>query len=255
MNRLLGVLVVVLLMVGIIGCTSRETLEPKIPEPEVQKQEIEKQEPAEVETQEPKTPGTEIVEPEIVEPETQIQVLEFWKPEIEQLETKVPEIEESEIEEQETEKSEIQEQEIEESEPKEASWEAESVDLTTWDEQKVYDFIDEVKEYVMEIPYIAPTKEDVVAQYEKYFTPEWSKKIVESLYIWQTDSGWEIPPGDGGYMFWGLRNGSETKDITFDFQEDYIRVRETFEMGMYSAIEYTIGYRGKPVIIDWIIDP
>lgn len=130
--------------------------------------------------------------------------------------------------------------------------EPEVVDLTTWDEQKVYDFMNEVQQFVMELPYETPTKEEMVERYERYFSTELSEMIVDSLYIKQTDTGWQIPDGDGGYMFWALGSDLEGNVVTFDFQQDYIKVKETFEIGMYSFIEYTIRYQGKPVITEWV---
>lgn len=122
--------------------------------------------------------------------------------------------------------------------------------LTTWDEERVYAFLNEVQQYVRGIPHETKSKNAIVKMYEKYFTTELSMKIVESLYI-KENSGWKVPDSDGGYIFTIPTGEYEGSELTFEFRDDYIKIRETYEIGMYSAIEYTIGYKGKPVIIDW----
>jgi hypothetical protein len=126
----------------------------------------------------------------------------------------------------------------------------EDVDLTTWDDAKVYTFLNEVHEYVRGIPLETTSKEQIIEKYEKYFTHELSGKIFDSLYV-KTDQGWKVPDGDGGYFFTVPDDKNEVK---LEFNKDYIIIRETYEIGMFSAIEYTIRHLGKPVITDWKLE-
>jgi hypothetical protein len=126
----------------------------------------------------------------------------------------------------------------------------EEINLTTWDDEKVYAFLNEVHQYVRLIPMETTSKEQIIEKYEKYFTPELSGKIFDSLYV-KTDQGWKVPDGDGGYMFMLPDDEYEGSEVKLEFNKDFIIIRETFEIGLYSAIEYEIRYIGKPVISDW----
>lgn len=64
------------------------------------------------------------------------------------------------------------------------------IDLTTWDEERVYAFLNEVQQYIREIPLETTSEEQITDKYERYFTPELSVKIFESLYI-KNDNSWK----------------------------------------------------------------
>lgn len=127
-------------------------------------------------------------------------------------------------------------------------------DFTAWDEKKVYDFLKEVQDYTK--PLLSktyPTKEEIVALYQKYFTPELSKTIVESTYF-KTDKGWSTPEGDGGYMFiLPVKDEHEGNKVEIKIEKASIQVKATYEMGLYSLIQYTIRHDGKPVITEWVM--
>lgn len=123
--------------------------------------------------------------------------------------------------------------------------------LATWNEEKVFSFLNEVNQYVRALPVETDSKEKIIEQYEVYFTPELSKKIVDSLYIQKTDSGWKIPDSDGGYIFIVPDRESENSEVTIEYNQDYIRVKETYENGMYTSIEYVISKEDKLVITEW----
>ncbi|OEH86983.1 hypothetical protein BHU72_01635 [Desulfuribacillus stibiiarsenatis] len=123
---------------------------------------------------------------------------------------------------------------------------------TTWNEERVYAFLEEVNLHVRQIPYQTNSKEAVIQQYEQYFSPELSETIFNSLYD-KTDTGWLVPDSDAGLIFVVLGKSNESSATEFEFKEDSIRIRETYDMGMYNAIEYTISFdTGKPIITDWI---
>ena len=125
------------------------------------------------------------------------------------------------------------------------------VDLTTWDEEDVYNFLEEVQQNVREIPVETNALEQVTEQYELFFKPELSKKIVDSNYI-KTDDGWKIPDGDAGYIFFVPSSGTENSEVTIDFTKEYIQIREVYDFGMFKEVEYTIGLiDNKPKIIEW----
>lgn len=125
------------------------------------------------------------------------------------------------------------------------------VDFSTWNEDDVYNFLEEVQLQVRELPVETTSRDEVIQQYELYFTPELSKEIVDSLYI-QTENGWKIPDGDAGYIFIVPSKGSEESEITVKFTEEYIKIREVYELGMFKEIEYTIGLiDNKPIITEW----
>jgi hypothetical protein len=126
-------------------------------------------------------------------------------------------------------------------------------DFSTWDKSKVYKFLTEVHEYVRAIPVETTSKEVIIEKYERYFSPELSNKIFESLYV-KTGNSWRVPDGDGGYIFIVPNEEYEGNAVSIEFNKDFIRIRETYEMGMYSAIEYTIRYVDKPMITDWKIE-
>lgn len=125
------------------------------------------------------------------------------------------------------------------------------VDLSTWDEDDVYNFLEEVQQNVIEVPVETNSLEQVIEQYELFFTPELSKEIVDSNYI-KTDDGWKIPDGDAGYIFFVPSRGTEDSDVTIEITKDYINIREVFEFGMFKEIEYKIGLiDNKPKIMEW----
>lgn len=125
--------------------------------------------------------------------------------------------------------------------------------LATWNEETVFSFLNEVNQYVRGLPVETDSKEKIIEQYEVYFTPELSKKIVDSLYIQKTDSGWKIPDSDGGYIFIVPDHESENSKVTIEYNNDFIKVKETYEYWMYTSIEYTIRYEDRPIITEWIL--
>lgn len=125
--------------------------------------------------------------------------------------------------------------------------------LSAWTEEKVLTFLSEVDQYLKDnrIPVETASKEPAIKIYEKYFVPELSRTIVDSFYD-KTDTGWKIPDSDAGYHFILPQKGEDGQSqLTFEFGKDAIRVRQTYETGMFTTIEYTIGFSGKPMIIDW----
>ncbi|GAA3406949.1 hypothetical protein ACFFNY_25295 [Paenibacillus hodogayensis] len=124
------------------------------------------------------------------------------------------------------------------------------IDLTTWDEKKVFAFLKEVHQYVKTIPLETTSRDQIVKKYETYFSPELSRKIFDSLYD-KTGNVWKVPDGDAGYIFVVLGGEQDGGKVKVEFDKDHIVIRETYEMGMYSAVQYTIRYTDKPVITDW----
>ncbi len=131
--------------------------------------------------------------------------------------------------------------------------EANNYDFTTWNEKKLYDFFYEILEYTNQISMkIYPTKEEIITKYQAYFTSELSVKIVDSLFV-KTNGGWRVPDGDGGYIFTVPVKGEyEQSNVEIDIQEKFIRLKATYDIGMYSFIQYTIQYDSKPIITEWI---
>lgn len=126
-------------------------------------------------------------------------------------------------------------------------------DLATWDEEKVFSYLNEVKQHVSNLPVETNSKEKIIEQYEAYFTPELSKKIVDSLYIQKTDNGWRIPDSDGGYIFIVPNRESENSEVAIEYNNNYIKVKESYdyETWIYTSIEYTIRYEDRPIITEW----
>lgn len=127
-----------------------------------------------------------------------------------------------------------------------------SNDFSTWDEEKVFSFLNDIRGYISEIPIETDNKEKIVKLYEKYFSPELSAEIVDSLYV-ESDSSWKIPDGDGGYMF--TVPNKEQNEVKITFNKDSIIIEEIYEpeTWMYSKIQYTITYDKKPLITEWIM--
>lgn len=126
-----------------------------------------------------------------------------------------------------------------------------SYDLSKWNEEKVYSFLNEIKSYISEIPIETENKGKIVQLYEKYFSPELSIKIVDSLYV-KSDSGWKIPDGDAGYIF--IVPNKEQNKVSITINKDSIIVQEIYDFWMYSKIKYTIVYDEKPLITEWIME-
>lgn len=127
-------------------------------------------------------------------------------------------------------------------------------DLAAWNEEMVFSYLNEVKQHVRNLPVETDSKEKIIEQYEIYFSPELSKKIVDSLYIQNTDNGWRIPDSDGGYIFIVPDRESENSEVNIEYNHDYIKVKESYdsETWMYTSIEYTIRYEDRPIITEWI---
>jgi len=124
-------------------------------------------------------------------------------------------------------------------------------DFTSWDEDKVYDYLNEVDQYVKEIPTESNSKEQIVRMYEKYFSPELSQAIFDSLYI-KTDNKWNVIQGDSGFIFHvPSESDSDGSKVSIEFNMEYIRILETSEFGMYSEVEYVIRYTNNPLITEW----
>ncbi|MDQ0878886.1 hypothetical protein QFZ77_007545 [Paenibacillus sp. V4I3] len=126
-------------------------------------------------------------------------------------------------------------------------------DFSTWNEKKLYDFMNEVLEYTNQIEMkIYPSREEIITKYQAYFTPKLSVKIVDSLFV-KTDDGWKVPVGDGGYNFTiPVKGEYEHSDVVIEIQEKFISLKATYEIGMYSLIQYTIQFDSKPIITEWI---
>jgi hypothetical protein len=121
-------------------------------------------------------------------------------------------------------------------------------DFTTWNEKKLYDFMNEVKEYTNQVAmktYI--TKEEIIPKYQTYFSQQLSEKIVNGLFV-KTDDGWKVPAGDT-YVFTVPEKG---ENVMLEVQKKFITLKATYEIGIYSLIQYTIQYDSKPIITEWI---
>lgn len=126
-----------------------------------------------------------------------------------------------------------------------------SNDFSAWSEESVYRFLNEINRYISEIPIETDNKEDIVKLYEKYFSPELSVKIVDSLYV-KTESGWKIPDGDAGYLF--VVPNNEQNEVSIKINNDSIIVQEYYESWMYSKIQYTLSYAQRPIITEWMME-
>jgi hypothetical protein len=127
-------------------------------------------------------------------------------------------------------------------------------DFTTWNEKKLYDFLNEVLKYTHQITMkVYLSKEEIISKYQAYFSPELSVKIVDSLFI-KTADGWKVADSDGGYIFTiPVKGEDEHSDVVIEIQEKFIKLKATYEIGMYSCIQYTVQYDSKPIITEWII--
>jgi len=124
-------------------------------------------------------------------------------------------------------------------------------DLSAWQEDDVYSFLEEVEQHIRQLPVETDSIEQVIAQYEIYFASQLSKDIVYSNFI-ETENGWKIPDGDAGYIFFVPSRGTDSSEVTIDFTNDYIKIQEVYEFGMFKEIEYTIELvDGKPKITEW----
>ena len=125
------------------------------------------------------------------------------------------------------------------------------LDLTTWGEEEVYDFLNKVQENIRKLPTETNSINHIIEQYELFFSPELSKKIVDSLYE-KTGDVWRVPEGDAGYIFFVLGKGSEDNEVTIEYSKEYIKIKETYESGMFKEIEFTIRIIDKkPKITEW----
>ncbi|KGR77984.1 hypothetical protein [Ureibacillus manganicus] len=130
---------------------------------------------------------------------------------------------------------------------------AKSDDFSKWNDEKVYNYLNEIQNYISDIPKETNNKESIVMLYEKYFSSELSVKIVDSLYD-KSENGWKIPDGDGGFIF-TVPNKEQNK-VLIIFNKDSIIIEETYEpeTWMYSKLQYTISYDKKPLITEWILE-
>jgi hypothetical protein len=126
--------------------------------------------------------------------------------------------------------------------------------FSAWNEEKVYGFLNEVLTYTQQITRKTyPSKEEIIREYQKYFTPELSGKIVNSLFIKSVD-GWMVPDGDSGYIFMiPVKGEDEQSSVIIDIQKELIQLKVTYEIGMFSLIQYKIQYLDKPIITEWIL--
>src|SRR5690606_16154698 len=124
-------------------------------------------------------------------------------------------------------------------------------DLSAWQEDDVYSFLEEVEQHIRQLHVETDSIEQVIAQYEIYFASQLSNDIVYSNFI-ETENGWKIPDGDAGYIFFVPSRGTDSSEVTIDFTNDYIKIQEVYEFGMFKEIEYTIELvDGKPKITEW----
>lgn len=123
------------------------------------------------------------------------------------------------------------------------------VDLSTWDEDKVYAFFNEVDKHLMTMPTETTSKEEIIQEYEKYFSTELSEEMFNSLYI-KTDNGWKVVEGIEA-MFIAPNAEYEGSEVKMEFNEDFIKIKVTYEIGLYSKIEYTIRYQDRPIITEF----
>ena len=135
----------------------------------------------------------------------------------------------------------------------EGAYEQNDYDFTTWNEKKVYDYLNEVNEYTKQIiEKTYPSKEEIIAKYQTYFAPQLSEKIVDALFV-KTADGWKVPDGDSYVFTIPIKGEYEQSDVKIDIQHKFIKLQATYEIGMYSFLQYTIQYDGKPVITEWIM--
>lgn len=125
-------------------------------------------------------------------------------------------------------------------------------DFTSWDEEKLYRFLNDVLAHTKEKSQKTfKTKEEIVTFYNRYFSSELSKKIVNTLFI-ETDQGWTVKEGDV-YIF-VVPEEDDNSHIVIDFEKDFIRIKAIYEEGMYSSREYVIENPENPIITKWVIE-
>lgn len=129
---------------------------------------------------------------------------------------------------------------------------ADEVDFLTWDQVKLYAFLDEVATYNNEINNKTYTdKNEIVKQYEKHFTLELSQKIVDGIFV-EKDNQFKIIEGDPGYIL--IRpssDNSEGQQVDLKFEKEYISMIVTYQIGLYSKIEYHIENQDGIKITKW----
>lgn len=126
-----------------------------------------------------------------------------------------------------------------------------SIDFSDWNDDQLYAFLHEVKDHLNDLPVETDSIEEIVKKYSIYFSEELSENIVRSLYIQDGDQ-WKIPDGDGGYIFIVPGAATNSGEVTIEYGEDDITIRESYEEGMYKMIEYKIEYDERPIITEWI---
>jgi len=133
--------------------------------------------------------------------------------------------------------------------PSEHAGSAYPADLSAWDEELVYQFLNEVEQFVRDIPIETTSTDPIIEKYEAYFSPDLSREIVNALYM-ETEGKWMIPDGDGAYMF--VVPNQEQNEVSIQINEGSIVIEENYEFWMYTKIQYVITYDKKPVISEWI---
>lgn len=125
-----------------------------------------------------------------------------------------------------------------------------SSDLSSWNIQRTNAFLREVDQFVREIPIETTSKEQIIEQYEQYFSPELSEHIFHALYF-EIEGKWMIPEGGGEYFF--RAPNPEQNEVSIYSNGTSIIVEEKYEYWMYTKIQYTITYENnKPLITQWI---
>lgn len=125
------------------------------------------------------------------------------------------------------------------------------IDFSNWNEERVFKYLAKIKQHINDIPVIVNNRDDAIKKYEKYFTIELSNKIFDSMFV-QINNQWRVSDGDAGYIFTVPSREEETNKVDVTIEKDELKVRITYEIGMYSIIEYTIrNQNGEPVITEW----
>lgn len=125
-------------------------------------------------------------------------------------------------------------------------------DFSSWDENRVYNFLSSVNDYT-QLAYTKSfkTTDEAVLYYERYFSKELSKEIVEFLFL-ETNKGLKLIEGiDGHYLFYVYQD-DEFNQINMTFNKEYINFKATYQIGLYSLVEYVIENPENPVITKWV---
>jgi hypothetical protein len=126
------------------------------------------------------------------------------------------------------------------------------IDFTQWNEQQVYAFLQEIAAYAKEINTKAYNDiKEPASLYEKYFSPVLSEEIARGLFV-KKGSTWTLLEGDPGYLMIAPEPDEKLgNQVEMTFQKSFVKIVATYQIGLYSKIEYRIEDLDGPKIIEW----